>query len=314
MTITANRRQFRRRALDLWNRTARRGQMSERAATQRTARSWTARLVGHGLRLSGAVSFRGKGRLVRYWMDRRNTSCVTSRELAGGARVVCDFGVPYEAMVWLRQEEEADLNALRRWLSPGDHFVDCGAGIGLWSLVAAARVGRTGRVTAFEPGAVAYARLCRNLLAAPAIASKAQALNVAVADRAGQLAFMEDAEHNRGRLGRGGTGVTVQAVTIDETCAGERVHGLKLDIEGAEAAALTGAARVIASCRPWVCVEFNVSFATSDRIGDWDVHALMIRLGYRCYRWADRRGRTPGPALGPDERVTGYVNLLFLHN
>ena len=41
--------------------------------------------------------------------------------------MICSFDVPYEAMVWARQEEENELRALRTLLAPGDHFVDCGA-------------------------------------------------------------------------------------------------------------------------------------------------------------------------------------------
>lgn len=52
---------------------------------------------------------------------------------------------------------------LRKALQPGDVFVDGGANIGLVSLVAASRVGRSGRVLAFEPNqqrASASAGMC----------------------------------------------------------------------------------------------------------------------------------------------------------
>ena len=44
-----------------------------------------------------------------------------------------------------------ELALLRDRLGPGDTFVDGGANVGLFTLVAAARVGPAGRVISFEP-------------------------------------------------------------------------------------------------------------------------------------------------------------------
>src|SRR3954447_5078874 len=57
------------------------------------------------------------------------------------------------------------LRLIRRVLRPGDHFVDCGANIGYFTLAAAACVGASGRVDAFEPDPLNRARLEANLAA-----------------------------------------------------------------------------------------------------------------------------------------------------
>ena len=50
-----------------------------------------------------------------------------------------------------------------RFLKPGDCFVDCGANIGTYSLLAASAVGPTGRVVSYEPVAATAQRLRENV-------------------------------------------------------------------------------------------------------------------------------------------------------
>ncbi len=155
-------------------------------------------------------------------------------------------------MVWARQEEEFELRALRTLLSPGDHFVDCGANIGLWSLVAAGCVGDAGRVTAFEPNPLAYQRLTRNLSVSAAVGRRITVMNVAVAERAGQVSFEVGRHHNLGRiLSEAGAGcIHVPAVSLDEQMSGAHIRALKLDIEGAEPGAVRSARRILGVQRP----------------------------------------------------------------
>jgi FkbM family methyltransferase len=53
---------------------------------------------------------------------------------------------------------------LERHLRAGDVVYDIGANIGAYALVAAHRVGPTGRVFAFEPGYASFAHLCDNIV------------------------------------------------------------------------------------------------------------------------------------------------------
>src|SRR3954465_407097 len=52
---------------------------------------------------------------------------------------------------------------IKRLLKPGDHFVDCGANIGYFTLMAARCVGPSGNIDAFEPQAANFERLSANL-------------------------------------------------------------------------------------------------------------------------------------------------------
>jgi FkbM family methyltransferase len=60
-------------------------------------------------------------------------------------------------------KETGTVELIRRELREGDVFCDIGANIGLYSLMAAARIGRSGQVYAFEPLAASFASLVENI-------------------------------------------------------------------------------------------------------------------------------------------------------
>jgi FkbM family methyltransferase len=62
-------------------------------------------------------------------------------------------------------KEEGTIDWLRQYVRPGDVFLDVGANIGLYSLVAAKRVGAGGRVFSVEPHAVNVISLMQNIAA-----------------------------------------------------------------------------------------------------------------------------------------------------
>ena len=262
-------------------------------------------LMGEILRRTPQL--RGKGYLAALWV-RRHPKGRMRTLLPGGASIECDLSQPYEAMVWLRQEEQAELEWLHRTLNPGQCFVDCGANIGLWTLTAARSVGPTGRVLALEANPVTAARLAHNV-AQNRLDNVAEVVSVAVGDIPGEALFDPGASHNLGQVsGSGKTKVTMQ--TLDNLIAFP-VDGIKLDIEGFELEALAGAERLLTEDSPWLMIEFNTLVAGVNRLGDWEVHRLLRTYDYKAY------GRGSGFSwdvqLSDDWVTPGYRNLLYIH-
>ena len=69
--------------------------------------------------------------------------------------------------VYLQQGwfERQELTFLARYLRPADRVVDCGAHVGLYSMLASRLIGPGGRVLALEPNPPTYALLCGNITA-----------------------------------------------------------------------------------------------------------------------------------------------------
>jgi FkbM family methyltransferase len=269
-------------------------------------------LLGEFIRLSGKGTFPGKNsRLIPWWMALRNQHSVKVRTLPGGGKVFCDLSIPYECMVWLKQEEQEELKVLRQLLKPQDIFVDCGANIGLWSLVAAATVGRSGRVFAFEPNPMTFSKLGGNL--ALSGYSNVRIMPAAVGGVAGKAILQTENAHNISRIveesGKGT--VEVSLVTLDSALAGEKINGCKLDVEGSELAALKGAAEILKTYKPWLCVEFNTTFSEIPNLSQWEVHKFLCQFGYVPRLFRDALDSTTTTILPDDFKISGYCNLFY---
>jgi FkbM family methyltransferase len=127
---------------------------------------------------------------------------------------------------------------------PGMTVLDVGAHIGYFTLLAARGVGESGKVYAFEPLPANNALLRRNV-GENAFANRVSVSDQAVTDRMGQLVL-----HNSGRdagtatlYSQGGTEFGVRTTSLDAWAAElgwPQVDLIKMDIEGAEVAALNG--------------------------------------------------------------------------
>lgn len=152
---------------------------------------------------------------------------------------------------------------LDRVLQPGMTFLDAGANEGIYTVFAAARLGREGTVWAFEPSQREIARLQRNL---DLNKLSPRVFPVALADRGGP------AEMNVAGFGHEGLNTlgtffnevegsrreAIQVARLDDI-VGEnplaRLDVIKIDVEGAELKLLQGAAATLQRYRPLILFE-----------------------------------------------------------
>jgi FkbM family methyltransferase len=255
--------------------------------------------------------FRGKWRLVRAWTRLVDAKAPRVRVLPGGGEVLCDLSIPYEAVVWLGKEEQQELEILHRLLRPGDVFVDCGANVGIWTLTAASAVGPGGRVHAFEPNPATVRKLTGNLFRSGF--GNVDIVPAAVGRTKGELLLRCEAEHNLSRIvaeSDAGT-VPVRVVPLDQALGTERIAGCKIDVEGAELDVLAGAERILATSRPWLCVELNPDYSGDGTLGHWEVHRYLRSLGYSARRFEDALTPSPDRNLPDRWQPRRYCNLFY---
>ncbi len=148
--------------------------------------------------------------------------------------------------------EAATLSAIRALLGPGAGFVDLGANLGFFSVLAAKAMGPTGRVHAFEP-TPATARLLRENVAYNSVEDRVTVVERAVSDHPGAARFSlySAAQGNQlavaGSDGASGT-IEVDVTTLDEyfgALGWPRVDVIKMDVEGVETKVLDGMGELI---------------------------------------------------------------------
>jgi FkbM family methyltransferase len=153
-------------------------------------------------------------------------------------------------IVYFGVYEYAVSRLMRAFLRNGDLFVDVGANIGYYSVLAAHLVGCTGRVYAFEPSERIRSRLNRNISLNRLCQVEVRAQ--AVGRSSGTVRLVEPV----GSINDGiayvdttgvGNGTEVDAVRLDDIDA-LRVRPptlLKVDVEGGEPDVFAGAARML---------------------------------------------------------------------
>lgn len=257
--------------------------------------------------------FRGKGRIVSYWMQHRDTNAKRVRILPGGNPIVCDLASSYDCMVWLAREEQEDLEILRHLLKPGQVFLDCGANIGIWSLVAASIVENAGKVYAFEPNPKTFQRFSENI-ALGQLTRNIQSFCLAVGNENTTLPFKCNDQHNISQIvdeSASDQVISVPIVTIDSVLKETSVHGMKIDVEGFELEALKGSEAIIRRDQPWLCVEFNTLLAGVTNLKSWPVHQYLMDLGYVARQFNDALNLDQASILAETWETKGYLNLFY---
>jgi FkbM family methyltransferase len=228
------------------------------------------------IRTIGKVPLLSKA--VRWYANRYDEGSVTTIRSGYAAGLRWRRHHRYVNGYWTGQFEWPVQQILKRELSIGDTFYDIGANAGFFALVAWNLVGPTGRVVAVDPdpanvesiNAQIALNKCTNWLT----------LATAVADSRGVASFCRDAvDSSMARLNDGTpTGETfdVPLCTLDDILnQAAPPNFIKMDIEGAEVAALRGAKRLLAECSPkWLIELHNSDCATG-------VREILSAAGYR---------------------------------
>ena len=176
---------------------------------------------------------------------------------------------------------------LKHYLRPGDAAIDAGANVGVYTLFMANLVGPEGRVTAFEPGDTASERLAENV--ALNHLSQVTIRKAALADFKGTADFNQDEDTSNAlsSLRDSGSGKRpVSVVTLDSEIGEADFAVCKMDVEGAEFAALRGAEGCLSRLNPpvWLLELTNRTMKRSGSSVD-ELRSWLKERGYELWTY-----------------------------
>lgn len=191
-------------------------------------------------------------------------------------------------------------------LRPGDTFVDVGANVGSYTVLASAVAGAT--TWAFEPVPSTYAHLVDNVRL-NAIEAWVHALNRGVADTPGWLKFTTGQDTtNHVADDQDPSAVPVEVVSLDEALAHEAPTILKIDVEGFEVPVLRGANRTLGAPSLMAVVVELIGNGSAHGYSEREAHDRLLRAGFRTARYDPfNRQLTPTGDAIATEGNTLYV-------
>lgn len=182
--------------------------------------------------------------------------------------------------------EQAISNLLKHTLKPGEVFIDAGANIGVYTMLAARLVGPSGKVISVEMMPDTADRLELHIRMNGL--GNVRVIRNALSDNAGQtiIATVQEGKYGQATIAedsaRYGMGkqISVQTTTLD-AIAGDlpRVRLMKVDLEGVELAALHGGASLLRCLYAIVYESWGWKRAATDPVGE-----LLRQNGFELHQ------------------------------
>ncbi len=208
-------------------------------------------------------AFQLRQRMWQYFSDRPSEAAILT-PWHYGTRLYLYLGNDLSRQIYVAGcIDPNEFAFLDRVLQPGMTFLDAGANEGVYTVFAAARLGRQGTVWAFEPSQREIARLRRNL---DLNKLSPRVFPIALAENAGQAeisvagygheglntlgTFFNEIEESRREA--------INVARLDDVVSENplsRLDVIKIDVEGAELKLLRGAAATLQRFRPLILFE-----------------------------------------------------------
>ena len=243
-----------------------------------------------------------------------------------GGRFMCSLRDLVQSRIYYTGVWEPSLtDFIMKRMGPGDVFVDIGANVGYFTVLAANLVGDEGRVIAIEASPRIHAKLCDNVEMNRL--SNVVTHNCAVSDASGRAEIFAADETNVGHasLIRSDGGVAEAIVDmrpLDLILTGEefqKAKMIKIDVEGFEgpvlqsllshSAQLRDDVEIVVELAPKSLARFGMSAQqVLDDMTDAGFRAATLHNSYDWDAWHDTSARPPVPLGGVP---TSQVDLVF---
>ena len=183
-----------------------------------------------------------------------------------------------------------EMNFLLRYLREEDSFLDIGANIGIYTLLAASKI-KSGCIYSFEALPTNYLRLEENIRLNNL--TQVKPLSIAIADSVGSVTISNNTKSDSTAfITTNTTNTTAESLqipssTLDNLLQNENLNHLtlaKMDIEGAEILAFKGATSLLQQQRPhvWILELLN---GVNHGYCKQDIVKLLQDYGYGLYHY-----------------------------
>ncbi len=211
-----------------------------------------------------------------------------------------------ELQIYTGLYDTSEMLFIMHYLREDDTFVDVGANIGAYTILASGVAGA--HSIAYEPIPATFAKLSRNIHY-NSLSSKTELVNCGVGDKASTITFsnaLDAINHVIYEDNFSGSTIDVPVDSLDNMLAGKEVNILKIDVEGYEANVINGAAQILGKPELKAILMETNGLTEQYEFGQNYLHDKLLGLGFRPYRYLPAERRLE-PITGTNPENTLYV-------
>lgn len=207
--------------------------------------------------------------------------------------------------------EFEDMAFLLHLLRPGDLFMDIGANIGSYTILASAEIGAD--TIAVEPIPSTFDNLKQNILVND-IADKVTALNIGLGSKPDMLRFTSSLDTgNHVSIGEADS-ILVNVNILDNVAENKIPVLMKVDVEGFESEVLKGANNTLQSpLLKAIIIELNGSGETYG-FKDADIHTTLTGYGFRVMKYDPAKRQLFETSVGREHNTRYVRDLEFVND
>ena len=241
-------------------------------------------MIGIVSSLLSPYNFRGKARILHSLCPRQREKLVN----LFGYKVTLDLSDYIQRSIYLGVFEPYETAIIAGYLKSGMTFVDVGANIGYFTLVAASLVGDEGKILAFEPSSYAYERLAKAIIQNNL--SQVCSYQSGLGDLSGELQLYipkNIGNHSPSMVANdGGTPTNVPIGKLDDYLTRNEVDHvdlLKIDVEGFEPNVIRGTMGYIERGKVHtILCEFNKFWLEQNKSSPMKLYETLINIGFKA--------------------------------
>jgi FkbM family methyltransferase len=261
----------------------------------------------------------------------RSGNYLVTRTAYGHYLLLCSDDLSISPEIYFNGSyERGEENFVRNTLRGGDFFVDVGANIGAFSILAAMQVGPFGRVYAYEPSPVPAEAIAKSavmnwvhervILRKVGVGNRSGtaelSVNLSILGGATTIVGATGGAYDKSRAVLGRT----DKIPIDIVCLNEEfpydvhIRVLKIDVEGYEAEVLRGAWRLIEhGCIDYIIMEALQEVAGSSWPRLMNTVEALVTAGYQPFRTLQNGSLVDSSLTKIKLGKHGGRNVLFKH-
>jgi len=198
--------------------------------------------------------------------------------------------------------EYCDMSFLLHFLRPEDTFVDVGANIGSYTILAAGHVGA--KTFSFEPAPVTFSHLMDNVML-NRLGNRVMAFNVALGSQKGTVGFtcLSDTAINHVTYKNDVDVINVPVETLDDVLENQQAPTLlKIDVEGFETEVLAGGNKILKNRNLKAIIIELIGLGKRYGYNEQNIYNMLLELGFNPFLYT------------PEKRLLANINSFGTHN